>query len=318
MRKNFIFLAVLITGSFLLLSCHHMKRLSFSKEGPKVSKRGIASANFTPSLPAFVFRHIPAGSFLMGSPANERGRQDDEAQKPVEISKSFVMMTKEVTQEQWYEVMGENPSHFKREGDCENWDGVRGMCPQHPVEQVSWDMVQEYIKRLNRMSGLSGCHGGPQDRRGCYRLPTEAEWEWAVRAETQTAYFFGDDPRLLRHYAWYREEDGSRLRVGGPNPLGAHEIVKGERAGRTHKVGTKRPNRWGLYDVSGNVWEWVQDAYRDTLPGGRDPLVTTGSNRVLRGGGWYHYAKDLRSADRDGYHPGHGNDGIGFRLVRTL
>ena len=233
----------------------------------------------------------------MGSPRGERNRYNNEAQKPVKISKAFEIMETEVTQKQWFQVTGRNPSKFKRSRDCDNWDRVNEMCPDNPVESVSWDEVQRFIKRLNDSMGLRGCQGSPKDPSGCYRLPTEAEWEWAVRAETKTAYFFGNDPSILGRYAIYRKNSG----------------------GRTHKVkGDRLPNKWGLYDVHGNVWEWVQDGYWRELPGGRDPLVTSRVNRVVRGGSWYDYAKNLRLAYRSLVRLNSRNDGIGFRLVRTL
>ena len=307
----------LALGCLLLSGCHLLERKSVKSE--KSEKRGVASVNAyrgvaqSSSIPDFVFRRIPAGEFQMGSPQTERGRRSNESGRDghpvrVRISKSFDMMETEVTQSQWFQVMRRNPSLFKSAINCVNYDKMRQMCPDHPVEQVSWDMVQVFIKRLNVLSGLRGCKGSPKDPRGCYRLPTEAEWEYAVRAGSKTAYFFGKEERGyklrgrrtiaydLKDYAWYRENSG----------------------GRTHRVKTRAANPWGLYDMYGNVWEWVQDAYVDRLPGERDPLVTTGSDRVLRGGSWNDFALLMRSAFRNGYHPGYGKDFFGFRLVRTL
>ena len=209
-----------------------------------------------------VFQRIEAiKSFTMGSPTGESERlggwkQDDEGQVEVEIKKPFEMMEKELTQKQWFLVKKENPSHFKEPEHCADHEVVEGvkMCPNNPVEDVSWDDVQDYIRELNASLGLTGCNGTPSSSSGCYRLPTEAEWEWAVRAGTSTAYFFGDESTNLGDYAWYGVNSG----------------------GRTHKVGTREANPNGLYDVYGNVWEWVQDAYQSSLPGGKDPLVTSG------------------------------------------
>ena len=145
--------------------------------------------------------------------------------------------------------------------------------------------------------GLRGCKGSPKDSSGCYRLPTEAEWEWAVRAETKTAYFFGNDRSKLGRYAIYYKNSRQRTRK-----------VKGDR----------NPNSWGLYDVYGNVWEWVQDGFRIELPGGRDPLVTNGPSRVVRGGGWNDFEEYLRSAYRYENYPSDRISNFGFRLVRTL
>ena len=297
---------------FLLPSCHLIGKRE--AKNTSVEKRGIAAGKssfyynggVSPQsdlAPVFSFRRIPKGEFEMGSPLGEKGRYENEAQKPVEISKAFEIMETEVTQKQWFQVTRENPSRFKRSGDCDNWDRDNKMCPDNPVERVTWNDVQRFIKILNDSMGVRGCKGSPKDPRGCYRLPTEAEWEWAVRAETKTAYFFGNNPAKLWRYAIYKRNSRER----------------------THKVkGDRSPNRWGLYDVYGNVWEWVQDGYRRELPGGRDPLVTSGSYRVVRGGSWYHYARYLRSANRYKDYPDYRNlryfknYNIGFRLVRTL
>ncbi|MDE0092120.1 MAG: formylglycine-generating enzyme family protein, partial [Oligoflexia bacterium] len=183
----------------------------------------------------------------------------------------------------------------------ENWDSVRKMCPDNPVEQESWYDVKDYIRQLNVLSGLKGCERKtsrfPLHKRGCYRLPTEAEWEYAVRAGSETAYFFGDDPSQLERYAIYYEQS----------------------EGRTHRVkGNRLPNRNGLYDVYGNVWEWVEDAWKKELPGGKDPLVAFGYDRVLRGGSWFNFVLHLRSFIRFSRPPDSGYNNIGFRLVRTL
>ncbi len=249
-----------------------------------------------------LFQEIEKGKFTMGSPAGESERlggpkQDDEKQVPVEITKSFEIMEKELTQKQWFLLKKENPSHFKAPGHCADHDTIEGvdMCPNHPVDSVSWDDVQGYIKELNASLGLTGCNGRPDDKSGCYRLPTEAEWEYAARGGTETAYFFGDDFDNW-DYAWY----------------------SGNSEGRTHKVGTKDANLEGLYDIYGNVWEWVQDAYNKELPGGKDPLNDSGSGRVLRGGSVSRDWWELRSAYRFAYYPHTGYADTGFRLVRTL
>ena len=243
---------------------------------------------------SFPFQTISAGSFTMGSPATESNRDDDEAQVQVTISKPFEIMTKEVTQSQWVKVMGSNPSRFKSEDDCDNHEN--DMCPNHPVEQVSWDAVQGYIGKLNKALGLSGCDGTPSSSAGCYRLPTEAEWEYSARGGTTATYSFGYDASDLGNYAWY----------------------SGNSEGKTHQVGLKAPNPKGLYDVHGNVWEWVQDKYTSDLPGGSDPLNTSGSDRVIRGSNWSDGAHVLRSAFRSSVYPAYGYDFVGFRLVRTL
>ena len=234
----------------------------------------------------------------MGSPSDEKDRDSDEDQVEVEITKSFEIMEKELTQKQWYQVKKKNPSHFKKPEHCDDHEVIDGvkMCPNNPVEQVSWGDTQDYIKELNASLGLSGCNGTPQDASGCYRLPTEAEWEYAARGGTSTVYSFGDDADNLGDYAWYFDNSGQK----------------------THKVGTKKASPEGLYDVHGNVWELVQDKYNRTLLGGTDPLDTSGSDPVSRGGSWFNSAKDLRSADRSSSYLDRRYSLAGFRLVRTL
>jgi formylglycine-generating enzyme required for sulfatase activity len=215
------------------------------------------------------FVRIPAGRFQMGSTAYD----DEEPVHRVEITQPFYLGTTEVTQSQWESVMGNNPSQYKG--------------PNHPVEQVSWEEVQTFIEKLNaREPGVT------------YRLPTEAEWEYAARAGTTTAYSFGDSAGDLDEYAWYG----------------------GNAGGQTHPVGQKPANGWGLYDVHGNVWEWVQDWY-GKYPSSpqRDPSgPPSGADRVVRGGGWYDRARNCRSASRLLWPPGYGYGGLGFRLLRAV
>jgi formylglycine-generating enzyme required for sulfatase activity len=216
------------------------------------------------------FVRIPAGEFRMGS---TDGDDDERPVHTVRISQPFYLGVHAVTQDQWEAVMGNNASEFA--GD-----------PNRPVETVSWEDVQEFIGRLNAREGHT-----------LYRLPTEAEWEYAARAGSTTAYCFGDDSRRLGEYAWYRANAG----------------------GQTHPVATLQPNAWGLYDMHGNVWEWVQDWYGEyAAESVTDPQgPASGSDRVLRGGGWGAGAGDCRSADRYHVAPGRRTDHLGFRLLRT-
>ena len=215
---------------------------------------------------------IKGGSFTMGSPEGETGRFNNEKQVKVTLS-PFAMMDAPVTQQMWVAVMEGNPSKF--------------VGLERPVENVSWNEVQKFIKKLNKQLGLRGEKG--------YRLPTEAEWEYAARAGTETAYFTGNnDPKGLEDYA-----------------------VCDAKA--TAPVRSKGPNGYGLYDMSGNVWEWTQDWYHVELKGGDDPVQTGKSTyRVIRGGGWDSYAQYLRSAYRPIDYPGYGFSNVGFRLVMSL
>ncbi len=224
------------------------------------------------------FKLIPAGTFTMGSPGDEPGRESDEIQHQVTLTQPFYMQTTEVTQAQWEAVMGYNPSYFSE-------------CPTCPVEMVTWDDAQSYIAKMN------------QKGEGLYSLPTEAQWEYAARARSTTAFSdgaiveleCGDDPNLDA-IGWYcyNSDYGTR------------------------PVGQKSPNAWGLHDMPGNVYEWCQDWY-GTYPSGpvTDPAgPSSGYGRVARGGGWGADAKYCRSADRHGRDPGGYGSSLGFRLAR--
>ena len=238
--------------------------------------RLVFFGTFTNSL-GMEFVRIPSGKFIMGSPKEEPGRDNDEIPHPVILTQDFYMMTTEVTQAQWEAVMGSNPSH---------WSDCGGDCP---VEVVSWNDVHGFIAALNAMDGRT------------YRLPTEAEWEYAARAGTTTAFYNGEitnkycDDANLDQIGWYC----------------------GTAAGKTYPVAQKQPNDWGLYDMSGNVWEWCQDWYGSYLDGAvTDPTGSdTGSDRVLRGGSWYDNARDCRSAYRLSYTPSDPKNIFGFRLA---
>ncbi len=219
---------------------------------------------------------IPEGEFMMGSPSGEEDRDDDEGPvHKVTIEEPYYLGKYEVTREQWFEVMGSNPSNFK--GD------------DLPVEQVSWDDVQEFIKKLNEIEGTNK-----------YRLPSEAEWEYACRAGTTTRYYFGDDESRLKDYAWYIDNSNQK----------------------THSVGQKKPNPWGLYDMYGNVWEWCQDRYHSDYNGapsdGSAWESGSSSSRVVRGGCWRDDARYCRSAFRSRNVPRLRYGGVGFRILRKL
>ena len=271
----------------------------------------VLKAYVRPTLSQYGFVPVSVGSFIMGSPKTEKDRESDETPHKVKISKPFEIGTTEVTQWQWFVVTGTNPSSFQKEEHCpESYmeqDGV-SMCADHPVERVSWDDVREFIREYNRRAREP--HGDKYE----YRLPTEAEWEFAARggakAGTKTAYSFGDNPSELKNYGWYRGNSGS-----------------GKQSRQSRSVALLRPNPLGLYDVHGNVWEWVEDWYEreyseswfGSVTDPRGPI--NGSDRVIRGGSWDNNARLLRSSNRDYDRPDDRWSGIGFncgfRLVRT-
>lgn len=218
---------------------------------------------------------IPGGTFDMGcSPGPNSCLFEEYPRHTVTIS-AFKMSAYEITQAQWEAVMSRTPSVF---------DECGSNCP---VETVSWDDVQNFIEELNNKTGKQ------------YRLPTEAEWEYAARAGTTTPWYCGDDERCLDDIAWYWDNSGST----------------------THPVGQKQPNAWGLYDMTGNVYEWCSDRYDQdyyTVSPSTDPQGPDDSlkfrQRVYRGGSWGNYADDTVSSYRGHGHPNFDWYTIGFRL----
>jgi formylglycine-generating enzyme required for sulfatase activity len=235
---------------------------------------------------------IPPGTFRMGSPTNEVDRWDWEGpQTAVTISRGFWMGKYEVTQGEYLALMRNNPSFFTT-------NDVNGhpIAPDlsRPVESVSWFDATNYCGALTQRERAAGRIA----TNSVYRLPTEAEWEYACRGWTSTRFSYGDDPGYtnLTDYAWYGANSG----------------------GMTHPVGQKLPNPWGLYDMHGNVWEWCQDWFSDYLPGGIavDPQgPVSGSYRVFRGGIWDFSASYCRSAYRNNRYPDGRYLHIGFRVV---
>ncbi len=287
---------------------------------------GRESATFVDPVAACVRRYdgqtvngssVDCRRFQMGSPANEEGRDSDETQHAVRLSNTFSIQATEVTQLQWFMVMkGTNkatPAYFKSDCDTNNQEIYRiedasgaaetvTICKNHPVEKVSYNDIvgtDGFLARLNA-----------SQTQYTYRLPTEAEWEYSARGGelradgTYPRYSFGDDARDLDLFGYYY----------------------GNSSNSTHAVAGKRANGYELYDMHGNVWEWVSDWYdinyglsaeqlaaRVTNPAG----PSAGSYRVIRGGGWFNFAQVLLSAFRDYDGPGYRNGGVGFRLVRT-
>jgi serine/threonine protein kinase len=282
--------AVLIIAG--LLACElvfePLRRIIYQPRSP-YSETRYAQANRFPNLPVTLknsvgmeFRLIQPGTFTMGSPRNEADRSDAETEHQVTISSPYYMGVYEVTQKQYRELMHENPSEFQ--GD------------DLPVESVSYEEVQQFIEKLNTLP--SEVAAGRK-----YSLPTEAQWEYACRAGSTTAYCFGGDDWYLDYYAWYGY-------YGRWHPFNLNK--KGPQ-----KVGGKLPNPWGLYDMHGNVWEWCSD-WEEAYPSGSltDPMgPSTGSFRVNRGGSWSSGAARCRSSCRSGYDPSDRNRYLGFRLA---
>jgi formylglycine-generating enzyme required for sulfatase activity len=228
-----------------------------------------------PDCPELVV--LPKGIFILGNPDPAiSGYTDRGPPKQVCIDYEIAMGKFEVTQAQWRAVMGDNPAGIPRCGDT---------CP---IESVSFDDVQAYIVKLNDKTGLK------------FRLPSEAEWEYAARAGTDNKYGFGNDEKALLDYAWIYENGGDR----------------------THKVGLKKSNPWGLYDIHGNVSEWTQDCYinkHTNNPGDGSPVVHTEcSQRVTRGGTWADGPLMAKATVRDPVSPSFKTLSLGFRLVRVI
>ena len=226
-----------------------------------------------PDCPVMVV--VPAGSFAMGAGAPANGWQPnaDEYPQHVVTVPSFAIGKYEVTQAEWQAIMGDVPS-FNRGATL-------------PVETVSWDDAQAYLRKLNTKTGKA------------YRLPTEAEWEYAARGGTTTVYSFGDDPADLGRHAWYSDNSGKKA----------------------HPVGEKRPNPFGLHDMHGNVWEWIQDCYQpsynDAPADGSAVADRGGCERVIRDGSGVDYPKSLRVAERYKNRSDYRNGNLGFRVALT-
>lgn len=230
------------------------------------SKTGLTKTITLPGGATMELVWCPPGSFMMGSPASEAERDDDEVQHSVTLTKGFWLGKYEVTQRQWESVMGTNPSRFQ--------------SPDRPVEQVSWEDCQVFIRTIREASPDLNV-----------RLPTEAEWEYACRAGTESAY---SGSGVLGDMGWY------------------DDISQGE----THVVGQRQANAWGLHDMHGNVWEWCSDVL-DSYPEDsvQDPVgPKSGACRVNRGGSWGTLARSCRSADRNWDLPSDRSSYLGFRL----
>lgn len=214
--------------------------------------------------------HVEGGTFTMGA-TSEQGSDASSDEKPahqVTLS-SFSIGKYEVTQEEWEAVMGSNPSNF--------------IGAKRPVEQVSWNDCQEFVMKLNILTGK------------CFRLPTEAEWEYAARGGRKSSCYKYAGSNTLEDVAWCDKNSGDE----------------------THEVGRKSSNELGLFDMSGNVWEWCSDweGSYESAPQTNPSGPSSGSNRVTRGGGWYIFLDDIRLWERGGSPPSHGNYFTGLRLA---
>jgi formylglycine-generating enzyme required for sulfatase activity len=278
----------LVNGLEHLFSESKVGKYYTQKQVDKAIEREELTTKYTNSI-GMEFVLIPAGDFMMGSKLKpeevaQKYKDNLEWSKPehprhkVTISNPIYLQSTPVTQSHWKEVMGNNPSYFRGCGDY---------CP---VENVSWNDVKIFIKKINEIEETDK-----------YRLPTEAEWEYACRAGTTTEFFFGDDESKLGDYAWY---DGNSNK-------------------KTHPVGQKEPNAWELYDMHGNVYEWVEDEWHDNYAGApTDGMAWVGEPRgiiqVFRGGSWSHNAMRCRSANRNGDKHTYRSNLVGFRLAKSV
>ena len=275
--------------------CVSCRRVDRPESGGNAPQKSADSAKVITTETGIEMVLIPAGTFRMGSPS---GEPDEMPVHEVRVD-AFLIDRTEMTQEhcaalaKGNEWLSGSPSHFKG--------------PDLPVEMIGWDKAALYCNARSRKEGLEPCYdeetGECNFEADGYRLPTEAEWEYACRAGSDTAYCFGADDRLLKQYAWYAENSGKK----------------------THAVGQKKPNAWGLFDMYGNVAEWCNDYYdpkyysRSPVDNPRGPK--DGEQYVLRGGAWDCSTDACRSARRVGENPGFADacfaqDAVGFRCFR--
>ena len=244
---------------------------------------------------------IPAGKFTMGSPEDEEYHQECEAQVSVTLTKPFRLGKTAVTQGQWKSVTGTTPwdeTHYLRGRSAIAWDLIFGPADKDVAAgSVTYFEAVEFCDALTEVEHKAGTLKADEE----YRLPTEAEWEYACRAGTTTAFSFGDEESEFFDDAWFNGKDPRRDQL------------------YVHKVGLKKPNPWGLHDMHGNVVEWCSDWYDGKLIGGVDPIgPEEGSCRVGRGGGWWCYPGSCRSANRNCIDPsGRSNGHLGFRVARS-
>ncbi|MDB9374580.1 bifunctional serine/threonine-protein kinase/formylglycine-generating enzyme family protein [Nodularia sphaerocarpa] len=278
-------LAILVPRLFsgTTLQTFSFETMTVNAQGSITDRRNSQAKYFEENLGNGVsleMVQIPGGTFTMGSPPGEKERDDDESpQREVRVP-SFFMGKYPVTQSQYQAIMGRNPARFQGQ--------------KRPVEQVSWDDAVKFCKKLGQRTGKS------------YRLPSEAEWEYACRAGTTTPFYFGETITI------------DLVNYNGKFPYGS--APKGEYRQQTKEVGKFPPNSFGLYDMHGNILEWCKDTYKDNYQGAATDGTAYDSRndnhfRVLRGGSWLFYAWDCRSAHRNAYARAHRDYDVGFRVV---
>ena len=238
------------------------------------------------------FVRIPKGRFMMGSKKDESSQPIHE----VKITKAFYVSIYPITQKQWSTVMGSNPSKFIGE--------------KNPVECISWDDCQNFVKELNKRENVE-----------LYRLPTEAEWEYACRGGSVSDFFFGNRNNLLKKFAWYSDISEICHDVMVQKGIFKKRMILKEITEKmTHPVGELEPNAFGLYDIYGNVWEWCQDKWHGNYMGAPVDGGAWMDGKILyniiRGGGWNTLGKYCTSSHRGNWNPDGTMSDIGFRLVR--
>jgi len=300
--------------SFLALLLALTVGCSCQSPAPIAKKKAPLRAKKPSGPPTRGFVTVKAGSFVMGSAANEEARYTNEQQHKVTLTRDYEIASTEVTRAQFKALMGYDPSSSEQD------------CPKCPVETVNWHEALAYTNAMSKKAKLTACYScsGEGKEVKCdtaeafhgariydcpgYRLPTDAEWEYAYRAGTKTSYYNGDN------------DPDTRVGCSRKDPIADAIGWYCQNAGkRSHEVGKKKPNAWGLYDMAGNVWEWCHDKYLAVIKrDATDPWgIHDSSMRVARGGSWRYYSRGMRAACRAWYKPYYRGDRHGFRPART-
>jgi len=279
---------------FILLvfySCGSTKKYPTVHKNVPWEKKLIIDKNGDPKIFAEKnWVHIkPHKTFNMGNDLKE-ARIDEKPVRNVRLVQDFYIMKMEVTQDQWIRLNKSNLSKFKTNQDCKDhtiYDKKIEACPSHPVEMVSWEEINRLIKLLNHLS-----------KKYIYKLPSEAEFEFAMAGNNTSSFFWGDEEKKLIEYAWPKNEPK-----------------------KTSPVGKKKPNAFGLYDMAGNVWEWTRDGYSKFFYEAQVNRVNPegyeyAAEKSIRGGGWNSSADHLRTSYRGAFPPDRRSSDLGFRLIR--